>query len=763
MINDRQIIYLAGLLHDIDIFWIKGNFFETFKKHFPENIIIEGDNGLAKLINEYHSKTDCISTLLQTADIWASGFDKNRIVKNEDPIHLSKIFDSLLINGITSNNTVSYPFKALSLKVELLGDTNPSSLINLNDEFEKEFINLPKSNIDTFIFSLFYLLKKYTWCVPAYNKGGDISLFEHLKLTASIAQSLYDYYQYLPSAFDENFNLKAGKRPLNLWCIDVSGIQKFIYNISSKYASKSLKGRSFYLQAILDRLADYIIQETLTTESHIVYSSGGKFFMNLPNIESVNDTMNKIRNELQEYLWNDTFYVCFGKASWGSDSGALSELWAKSIKDAAEQKGQKFKSKLTSIDNFKQFFTGEMDEGGQKAICMVSGVEIDQQVNFKTSKESVNLSQQVFNQITLGNDLKKLSFLGKPPLANVSEIFEVKINKVLDNKEPRIIFPEVADINFLINNCASGFQFYGGTEMAILNDKVKSFEELVGIIRESRDDDNSSIKLREGNYNRLGVLRMDIDDLGKLFTDGINKDQASFSAFATLSNSLDWFFSGYLNTIRRKESYKDHVNIIYSGGDDVFIVGRWNKVILFAAEIKDDFEKFVGRKDITISAGIIIIDPKFPIAKAADMAGNALEKSKTYERNKILKNAITIFDVTIGWEEYKKVLTWKTKLADWLTKSLITTGLLQKLFRYYDTYTQNKLDENQQTPNLSWKWNLTYNLARQAKNTNNAEKRTPINDIKDVIFTEIDQDKSFRFEALIVACRWAELEVRDIK
>jgi CRISPR-associated protein Csm1 len=49
---------------------------------------------------------------------------------------------------------------------------------------------------------------------------------------------------------------------------------KFIYDISSKYASKSLKGRSFSLQLMLDEIASEVIRITKTTLSHIIYSSG---------------------------------------------------------------------------------------------------------------------------------------------------------------------------------------------------------------------------------------------------------------------------------------------------------------------------------------------------------------------------------------------------------------------------------------------------------------------------------------------------------
>jgi hypothetical protein len=139
------------------------------------------------------------------------------------------------------------------------------------------------------------------------------------------------------------------------------------------------------------------------------------------------------------------------------------------------------------------------------------------------------------------------------------------------------------------------------------------------------------------------------------------------------------------------------------------------------------------------------------------MAGEAESEAKDFTRNNgSTKNAISLFDIAVGWEEFEGVLNWKDKFVGWLENDIISSGLLQKLFRYYDIFQTD-------TTNLSWKWNATYNLARMAKDTNNEVKKMALNELKSVLFTQIDFDKSFRFEALIVACRWAELELRDKK
>ena len=149
---------------------------------------------------------------------------------------------------------------------------------------------------------------------------------------------------------------------------------------------------------------------------------------------------------------------------------------------------------------------------------------------------------------------------------------------------------------------------------------------------------------------------MDVDNLGSIFIKGLPEKDKSFSAYSTLSFMLDYFFSGYLNTIREK--YKDDVNILYSGGDDVFAIGRWDKLIEFAADIRKDFAFFVGRNDISISGGIAIVGENYPIAKAAELAGDAEDKAK--KDNGAKKNSFNMFGETISWhKEFDYIVEYK--------------------------------------------------------------------------------------------------------
>lgn len=71
------------------------------------------------------------------------------------------------------------------------------------------------------------------------------------------------------------------------------------------------------------------------------------------------------------------------------------------------------------------------------------------------------------------------------------------------------------------------------------------------------------------------------------------------------------------------------MQIIYSGGDDLFIIGNWSDVLYAALDIRTAFRDFTGNGVLTISAGIGMFDEKYPIARMASETG-ALEDARSF-------------------------------------------------------------------------------------------------------------------------------------
>jgi CRISPR-associated protein Csm1 len=217
----------------------------------------------------------------------------------------------------------------------------------------------------------------------------------------------------------------------------------------------------------------------------------------------------------------------------------------------------------------------------------------------------------------------------------------------------------LSDVNNLgmnvINRCpfpvSLGFRFIGKST-PMQNGSIMEFGEIARLNAEEG---------KELDYELLGILRMDVDNLGSIFSFGLKRNEdkdsiESLSRIVNLSRDLNLFFLGYLNKIAEGK----RIYITYSGGDDLFVVGSWINIISFALEVKEKFTRFACLNDnVTISGGVYLSKPSFPIGKSARFAGEkeSLAKSKSSE-----KDRISVFDRVLKWDELKELLDYAKQL-----------------------------------------------------------------------------------------------------
>lgn len=128
---------------------------------------------------------------------------------------------------------------------------------------------------------------------------------------------------------------------------------------------------------------------------------------------------------------------------------------------------------------------------------------------------------------------------------------------------------------------------------------------------------------------------------------------------------MSLFFKERISSILRvpkPDGSRLSVAIVYSGGDDVFLVGAWNDVIDAALRIENAFRVFCGGA-LTISAGISLHDDHFPIRQAAAQSAELEDRAKQMPG----ENALALFtpeeEHTYPWKEFReKVLNEKLQL-----------------------------------------------------------------------------------------------------
>ena len=688
-------------------------------------------------------------------------------------------------------------------------------------------------------FTLQHLIQKYYWNVGVGESKKLVSRYEYNRLTAAFAYCL---------SFENPVNEQT---PLQVVSVDLGGIQRFIYDISSSKAAKSLKGRSFYVQALLNSVAKSLLEKTEGFWGQMIYSAGGKFHVLLPFTENINKDIEEFKEKLEIELWKkhrEKLQLNIGSCAFGYDKTeklilkpslskdedalveakeGLKDLW-KALADSVERsKFQAFQSVIKAEIKLKPPKGLDLDKGLPWANlfkpnpipkdakpCEVTGELVEESNLVKLDEnekkdETAQVLPFVREQAKLGKQLTEASSI----LYNKEQSLETF--KIDEDPEEIDLLNSDGDIKVekglwqSMNNTSMkalkkqtgefglGYTFYGGnlSPMTKIGKEAKesTFEEIVGNI--------------DGEFNRLGVLRMDVDNLGALFQEGFDEETRHFAAYSTLSFRLDLFFSGFINTLRNSTTYKDRIKIIYSGGDDVFAVGRWDKCISFAHDLNEAFKVYVGENPITLSAGVAIVRPKFPIAKAAELAREEEEKAKEHKfpkeaKEEKTKNSISFFGMPLSWkEEFPFVLDIKKALVKAISPQQDNTkalphALLRHLMEWGEKAREDKKDRKKEDKinrkeedkpdrkkeDISWRWMSAYQLGRMAQdykverpNENGKTKKVAhplLERLKKILFAEEDPEVKANFkevfkhtsykppQLLAMAARWAELELR---
>ncbi len=76
---------------------------------------------------------------------------------------------------------------------------------------------------------------------------------------------------------------------------------------------------------------------------------------------------------------------------------------------------------------------------------------------------------------------------------------------------------------------------------------------------------------------------------------------------------------------------------VYIGGDDLFLVGAWDAVLDAAFRVQEALGQASGENpSVTVSAGFVVADPRFPLYHLARLAGEAEELAKESGRDSIV-------------------------------------------------------------------------------------------------------------------------------
>jgi Cas10/Cmr2, second palm domain len=186
----------------------------------------------------------------------------------------------------------------------------------------------------------------------------------------------------------------------------------------------------------------------------------------------------------------------------------------------------------------------------------------------------------------------------------------------------------------------------------------------------------------------LGILKADLDNLGQTFETLKEKPEEA----QKLSRHLQSLFTEQLESvIKSSEAGKPDLSnnyIIYSGGDDLFMVGPWDKLIRFIDRfqhrVRDSAEKW-KQPSLTLSAGFRLAHPKSPVRFLAEDADAALEEAKGQRpaaADLPAKNRFAVFERVLAWDELRLGLGWADLLIAEVEGQKLSAAFLQRM-QYY--------------------------------------------------------------------------------
>lgn len=640
-------------------------------------------------------------------------------------------------------------------------------------EFIKEFKALRRGAPEVFCECLTALIRKYfsfNWA--GWNHLPEVSLYERCRLTSAFAAVLADSDEPVDAG---RFLLVGG---------DLSGIQDYLYDIVGREAYKNLKGRSFYLHLLANGVLERLLQRLGLLSVHVIYVSGGGFYVMAPDSNRNRETVDAFRQELERIMFrkhrNNLYFSLAAVPFTGTDilDQRTAEAWTGLAHELADLKRRRFATQLQQ--DYSVFFE-PFEAGGLQQRDLITGDEIEgNSVRYLDDDRDKPVSPDTYQQIELGRLLRNdigywISSDDTSRAIKAYRTFTIEdglptsifpLNEQLGGIIPTL--PEKSRVR-LINTSKfpeallNGYhgsidvEFYGGSEIPRNRDESpKTFEELAGV------------EGKEAGFRRLGYLRMDVDNLGRVFINGFDKSNRPFVRYSALSHSLDLFFRGYLNHLWSQDpEFRSCINIVYAGGDDLFAVGRWDVMIRFAKSVRDAFGEYTGRHpDLGLSGGLVLVSDKFPIAKAALLAEDAEKQAKGHSFHGRAKDSITLFDHPLSWKgEFELVQLLREKLFHLITDRKLPQGFLRTLLQYE----QIALEQKRSGQNPSWRWHIAYQFSRMAGRFEDAEIKNFLHDLKNGLFTErcdmtagldYKHDRYAFIELAAISARLAEFDLR---
>lgn len=610
-----------------------------------------------------------------------------------------------------------------------------------------------ETNFDRF----FHLMRKFATTLPnTYGEPG-VSLFEQWKMVAALV-AISGATERVPAAL----GLVGG---------DIPGIQRTITTVTAKGAAKAMRGRSAFIQLLGHSLVQRLLDVLELSPANVVYDAGGNFVLLTGWQEGPDGTtalVQRVANEINRVLLAgandfDGFHGDLAVAlaatplaagldalRWdlqppdqaGDGSASRWQIAEKRLKDAvAEAKNRPF-GELAGADaeGWAALFKPEPSDTDQ--FCSVCRrQQTKDEPDFRPLGQDAVAADlgpslacpECRGFIALADDLghgerrlvRSTRAPGEPAAwqRGLHEIsgYWYSLERVQDAQ------PVTGDLILALSPDSfpgpgvDGFRWFARTTPTSEGGGIKANDELAA---------------KSEGIKRLGVLRMDVDNLGDLIVRGLPNRTPMQTA--ELSQALERFFAGWLDRIcSRVDKDERLLYVLFAGGDDLFVLGPWHLMPALAVAIRDDFHEYCSRHPaIHLSGGIAVVGERAPLYRAAVESHDALSDAKKLDEDEATaKDAITFLGHTVHWDEFAQVTGLKDEIVTLAEDHGLGNAVITRLLAIERRYRRDRQRGPYATKGITprqrdavyfgpWMWQQVYTLARlgQGRSTETGER-----------------------------------------
>lgn len=610
----------------------------------------------------------------------------------------------------------------------------------------------------------FALAERHFVNVPL-DADGRVGMFDAARVRAALALCLYDEWKAGSwngrTADQIRTGAAALPAPFLLVVGGLSGIQDFIFDIPSRRASRSLKGRSSYVQLAADACARRLVDALDLRESSLLYNGGGSFVLLAPACGAAR--LIELREELGRALLPESLALAL---DWTSVSVAdfegarFGERWAAAHTRAQRRRYRRFQELGTAVFEPQPQRPRERDDAADpfaertRELSLAAGLRWTRLVSDGGSADEGDLLRRLGYGLELLRDDAPIAAAANATVFNRTDFAG-----------------RFRDFRFAVKD---------------LPRYTRALLERLPPLEEGDDDerqegtivqfaDLSRMAGERTGTRKLGVLKMDVDDLGELFSRGLPQETRTVTSLVALSRSVKWFFEGHLNEIIGRgtfrwigarpgeggeEAFAPNLYPVFSGGDDFFVVGAWDAVFAFAFAVRESFRAFVGgHPGVTLSAALTVVDPKESVVRFAERADARLEEAKDADPG---KDRVSVFDQVLRWSDFAQAAELRETLEILVKRKGESQNILQRVQQSAEGHARIQAAAVRGAFRPERIWRLAYFLGRTARPENRAEIER-IADLHQRLLLDayVRRADAANPALFAVAGRWAELACRQ--